>query len=51
MLACLEVHRQIMFITETSDNIRYNTNDVAFFVFDLESGDFKVGKDILQIAM
>lgn len=39
------------FITKTSDNIFYNTDDVAFVFFDLETGGFKIGKDILQIAM
>ena len=42
---------QTNFITETSDNNLYNTNDIAIVFFDLETGGLKVGKDILQIAM
>ena len=42
---------QTDFITETSDNNFYNTENIAFVFFDLETGGFKVGKDILQIAM
>ncbi|KAK0071447.1 hypothetical protein PV325_012921, partial [Microctonus aethiopoides] len=39
------------FISRTSYNISYNTDNIAFVFFDLETGGFKVGKDILQIAM
>ncbi|KAK0159464.1 hypothetical protein PV327_011114 [Microctonus hyperodae] len=39
------------FISTTSDNISYNTDNIAFVFFDLETGGYKVGKDILQIAM
>ena len=35
----------------TSDYLCYNNVDIAFVFFDLETGGFKVGKDILQIAM
>lgn len=38
-------------ISEVSCDLSYNTNNFAIVFFDLETGGFKMDKDILQIAM